>query len=233
MAKAYPQAAETLAIDGHAVIACEVSAGGEAVDCRVLSEAPEGLGFGNAALTVSREFRFRPKTINGQPVGGGKARVPLTFRYPAEDDVAAGKGYRPPPSTDRQRALAGQLFDQVGGKPVIDEHLRRMMIDALAGAKAKITPDKDSAVTQEAVADAEAAVLARVPQMTELFLNEFAALSSEQDLESALSDRAKAKALVGAFAKRLDRKQGRLFVLWSLAMARDDARATFCSHRAC
>ena len=73
---AYPRAAK--GGPGHAVVDCAVGTAGEPVDCKVARETPEGVGFGEAALKLSRFFRFR------QPCPGERDRVtiPISFTPP-------------------------------------------------------------------------------------------------------------------------------------------------------
>src|SRR4051812_27360581 len=63
----YPARAQRRNIAGRSQIRCQVTASGQAAHCVVQSEAPTGYGFGDAALRLSSQFRFRPATIDGQP----------------------------------------------------------------------------------------------------------------------------------------------------------------------
>ena len=78
----YPAAAQRRGIEGSATIACVVDAGGMLHDCQVLSEAPAGVGFGEAAVRMSVLFRMRPLDKDGQKVDGGVVRIPIRFRLP-------------------------------------------------------------------------------------------------------------------------------------------------------
>jgi len=77
---AYPMNAMRAGIEGHVVIRCAVAAGGTVRDCVVLSEEPQGQGFGDAALHLSTLFRMKPMTRDGRPVDGGIITVPIGFR---------------------------------------------------------------------------------------------------------------------------------------------------------
>jgi protein TonB len=46
----------------------------------VLRAAPQGEGFGEAALALTPLFRMKPMSRDGQPVAGGIVRVPIAFR---------------------------------------------------------------------------------------------------------------------------------------------------------
>jgi hypothetical protein len=39
-----------------------------------------GAGFGEAALKLAPKFRMSPRTNAGETVGGGRVRIPITFR---------------------------------------------------------------------------------------------------------------------------------------------------------
>jgi TonB family protein len=84
MLRYYPKEAWKRGIEGHATIACLVTALGKLKGCRVESEDPPGLGFGDAALKMSVLFKMRPATENGTSVEGGTVRVPITFKLPED-----------------------------------------------------------------------------------------------------------------------------------------------------
>lgn len=79
-ARFYPERALRLGREGSAEITCTVTAGGQVRDCRVTGETPDTMGFGQAALKLSRFLQIAPKTIDGQPVDGGILIVPIQFR---------------------------------------------------------------------------------------------------------------------------------------------------------
>jgi len=56
--------------DGSATIRCEVTPEGFLDRCSVLSEAPEGYGFGSSALLLKTQFAMTPKIRGGKPVRG-------------------------------------------------------------------------------------------------------------------------------------------------------------------
>ncbi len=74
----YPPGAQSMHREGRAVLRCHVTAQGAVDSCVVVSEDPPGLGFGEAALRMSCLFKFKPKTVAGQPVDS-EATIPIRF----------------------------------------------------------------------------------------------------------------------------------------------------------
>lgn len=66
---------------GKATIGCVVTVQGTLRDCRVLEEAPQGDGFGEAAVALSTQFLMRPALQAGVPVES-TVRIPIEFKMP-------------------------------------------------------------------------------------------------------------------------------------------------------
>jgi TonB family protein len=110
LAEHYPQAGRMLDIEGYARVSCTVAASGALTDCKVDFEAPKDLGFGQAALAMSSEFRMRPQLVNGQPVAGGTVTVPIRFKLPTAEPLTL-----PPEPRSPEALKEGQrLVDAVG-----------------------------------------------------------------------------------------------------------------------
>ncbi|WP_283816648.1 energy transducer TonB [Phenylobacterium glaciei] len=109
MAKAFPEVAGLLGVDGYALIRCQITVLGRADACTVVGESPSGWGFGNAALIMSQSFRFRPKTVDGRAVPGGEIRVPLRLVTPIPPGLASSVGYRPPEASATRLKLVRAL----------------------------------------------------------------------------------------------------------------------------
>jgi TonB family protein len=79
MAKIYPPQALRMSQDGLVKIGCTVTVEGELIDCRVVEETPEKLGFGEAALRLGPAFRMKPVTRNCESVAGAAVTIPIPF----------------------------------------------------------------------------------------------------------------------------------------------------------
>lgn len=82
-----PQRATRAGVSGQAELDCIVSTTGRVTDCTVLSETPEGYGFGAAALRAARRATLRPARQGGRAVESS-VRYRVGFRaLPADPDV--------------------------------------------------------------------------------------------------------------------------------------------------
>lgn len=77
-ARYYPERALERGQEGRVNLACIVAADGR-ISCSVTSEDPQGWGFGEAALRISRHFRMSPQTRDGAATSGGRVNVPIRF----------------------------------------------------------------------------------------------------------------------------------------------------------
>jgi protein TonB len=84
LAQYYPDRAQRLGVAGSAELACTVTQQGTLTECSVANEEPSDQGFGTAALKMTRLFKMRPQTRDGQPVGGAKINIPIRFQLPKE-----------------------------------------------------------------------------------------------------------------------------------------------------
>jgi protein TonB len=80
LAEYFPPRAMDLGKDGKATIRCVVKANGTLDKCTVVSSEPDGLGFDAAALRLSKLFKMKPKTSDGQSVDGAEVTIPISFR---------------------------------------------------------------------------------------------------------------------------------------------------------
>lgn len=122
MANAYPRLAAQLGLSGRVILSCGVATTGKLQDCSTWDEAPAGLGFDKAVLSLAASFRMRPQTRDGQPVTGGTVRIPVKFVLP----LALTLTPSPPPAlptSPRALELAHQLL---AINPPTDQAARRL-----------------------------------------------------------------------------------------------------------
>lgn len=80
MAAVIPEAAKKAQVyQSRVVLECEVVAEGAIDRCSAVSQDLEGLGYGDAAVALSKYFRLEVWTEEGLPVVGGRVRLPLRF----------------------------------------------------------------------------------------------------------------------------------------------------------
>lgn len=71
----HPREAFQRRLGGKVQLDCTLRADQRLTNCRVASETPQGLGFGQAGLAAAQYFRFRPGTRDGHPIDGANIRV--------------------------------------------------------------------------------------------------------------------------------------------------------------
>jgi TonB family protein len=75
----YPALALSRGIEeGRVTLECLATMSGALESCRVLSESPAGVGFGDSALAASAAARVAPTTVDGTPT---ESRMTFTVRY--------------------------------------------------------------------------------------------------------------------------------------------------------
>ena len=85
ISKYYPPEAADRTIGGKVVLNCAIGLNGRASDCRIVSEAPWGMAFGEAGIRmVETKGLFRPARLDGKPVNGARVDVPIQFVSPVE-----------------------------------------------------------------------------------------------------------------------------------------------------
>jgi len=95
LARVYPSKASRENISGRVVLECVADEAGYLTECVVRSEAPEGKGFGNAALEMTAYMRMRPATSYGVPVRS-PVTIPIKFEVPGQ----AGQPTTTPPASE-------------------------------------------------------------------------------------------------------------------------------------
>ena len=80
----YPERAQSRGIErGRVGVECLVNPNGSMSDCRITSEDPPGVGFGQAALAGARRARVSPREVDGAAVGA-RVTFNMTFVMPSE-----------------------------------------------------------------------------------------------------------------------------------------------------
>lgn len=80
----YPVRAARRNVGGKMVLNCAVNAALRLDDCLVLYETPQGLGFADAALAISRHFQVKPWPPGGVPPPRPRLQIPITFAMEGE-----------------------------------------------------------------------------------------------------------------------------------------------------
>lgn len=83
MANVFPKLAIDKRVGGNAIIHCQVTVEGFLEACKVIREAPEGLGFGAAGLQLAPQFRMSQKIRGGHAVPGGDVTIPIIWEAPS------------------------------------------------------------------------------------------------------------------------------------------------------
>ncbi|QGZ94752.1 TonB family protein [Terricaulis silvestris] len=78
-ARYFPRRALDQGQSGRVTLDCVIAGNGR-LDCSVAQESPSGYGFGDAALSISRNARVRPTLPDGSSGAGRHLRLPLSFR---------------------------------------------------------------------------------------------------------------------------------------------------------
>ncbi|MCI3180666.1 hypothetical protein C5708_10400 [Caulobacter sp. CCUG 60055] len=139
----YPQAAAKSETPGYVQLQCRVAVEGNLKACGVLTEEPQGMGFGEAALSLTPQLRFRPALRKGQPVES-EVRIPLRFSVPKD-------GPAPPPSAPEIVAKARRLVLAMGLDSAVKAYQERVLGGLYAEDRAStFTADERKALFEAA-----------------------------------------------------------------------------------
>lgn len=91
MAAVLPATARSAMVyKARVVMRCKVVAEGGVEGCTVTSQEPEGLGYDQAALSLTKFFRLAVWTEEGLPAVGGEVTIPLRFELESAATPPAG-----------------------------------------------------------------------------------------------------------------------------------------------
>jgi beta-lactamase regulating signal transducer with metallopeptidase domain len=76
----FPAKALAAGIEGRSKMSCRVKRDGTLNACRVVSETPQGQGFGAAELKLAQKFRMQSTTADGRPVSGRTVMIPILWK---------------------------------------------------------------------------------------------------------------------------------------------------------
>jgi protein TonB len=80
----YPERAWRRHMSGRVMLSCMIDNAGRFSRCQVVSETPEDLGFGAAALRLAPKFRLAPARSD-QSIAGRHFQFAIDFQMPATD----------------------------------------------------------------------------------------------------------------------------------------------------
>jgi TonB family protein len=135
MGEAYPAFAADAGIVGGARLRCVAAASGKLERCRVVDVWPEGLGFDQAALTLTPRFETHPP-MAGEVPRDGQVEFNILFALPPIEPIAAWTGDEPSAETlALARRVAVRMFDLAGREQDIDvggvDEDRRAAVDRI------------------------------------------------------------------------------------------------------
>lgn len=76
---AYPVKARAQGIAGRGAISCKINKSGGLGDCSIISEAPNGFGFGAAARGLAKKFLAPASLPDGKSTNGSLAQITVSF----------------------------------------------------------------------------------------------------------------------------------------------------------
>lgn len=225
MAKTFPDLATGLHLSGRAIISCAVNTAGRARNCKVVSEQPAGLGFGQAALELSDVFRFSPRKLDGRAVPGGSVQIPIRFNMPEAEPLPFAPSL--PPASPAAKTLAARLVPSITGFTVEAYALRVERSISEAG------PSVDPAVAAAARRAFREAATRLAPDWATATAAVYASLLTETELASEVAFvTSPAGEAIRRQALTTTEEEANSFERWRRAVAAH-GRPAFCATQSC
>ncbi len=232
MAHFYPPLANALGINGVVRMTCEVTTLGMVENCRIASETPTGIGFGDAALQMASSFRMRPQMVNGAPVSGALVTIPINFTMFGDQSAAAPESAAAaPPASVAQlamaRRLASAMFSPEASKARADQMVAQIQ------QVAERTPGADPDQSAKAMSAWRSAYEAAMPKWRELMAQAYARTYSQVELTqiAAFLESPAGQAWQSRSAE-VEQNVARANQSWLLGI-QQDAHKLFCEQTAC
>ncbi len=91
----FPLAARKEHLSGRSTMQCDIAASGFLSNCRIVEETPQGKGFGEATLKLSRFFMMVPAVLDGHTKDDSKVDVPVNWTLDGAAPVAPAGSHHP------------------------------------------------------------------------------------------------------------------------------------------
>lgn len=177
---AFPALPLALRIEGYAILSCGVAVTGVLSDCRVETEAPEGLGFSQAAFSLADEFRMSPRLVDGKPVAGGTVRIPIRFVLPKSEP-----GPNPPRPTSAEAMVQARRLLTLDGSEAWLQKGKALEIERIEEASKDL---KDQAVGAAALVAMRSVQDEILVELRETRARIMAATLTAEDLRTLVDD---------------------------------------------
>ena len=181
IAEVYPNLATTLHIEGRVVLSCIVSEVGKTRNCEVVSETPQGFGFGAATLELAKDFELKPLTVAGVAIDGGEVRVPIRFKLPDPEPTPPSEARSTPTPSALQ--LAAKVFDAVDS----EGSASKMLESEVASLEREPNLDVGPEVRLTAIRAYRQALAELKPILREANISNFARNFTEPELQDILT----------------------------------------------
>lgn len=135
MAEAYPTFASMAGIDGDVTLRCGVSPDGVLSLCRIVANAPTGLGFDRAGLSLASLFRVSQASLDNTTVPG---TVQFTIRFRMGEDEALAPWTGPEPTPEHLAAARVFVEQLESWKARDDQTFETMNLDVDAAQEARV-----------------------------------------------------------------------------------------------